>query len=113
VCHPTTAAASGTLSRAYYYPQRDREVDYRDGIFVGYRGYEHDGKKPLFPFGFGLPYTTFEHSHLKLKTTGRDDRDPRDEISFTVKNTGGWPGAEVAQVYVSQKNAPVPSGNAM
>jgi beta-glucosidase len=43
-----------------------------------------------------------------LKTTGRDDRDTGYEISFNVKNTGGWSGAEIAQVYVGQKNAPVP-----
>ena len=92
-----------------YYPESGgSDVVYRDGIFVGYRGYDRSGKKPLFPFGFGLSYTKFEYSQLTLKATGRDDRDPRYEVSFNVKNTGGRPGAEVAQVYVSQKRASVP-----
>jgi Glycosyl hydrolase family 3 C-terminal domain/Fibronectin type III-like domain len=91
-----------------YYPQSDREVVYCDGIFVGYRGYDHDGKKPLFPFGFGLSYAKFEYSQLTLKATGRDDRDPRYEVSFNVKNTGGRPGTEVAQVYVREKHPRVP-----
>jgi beta-glucosidase len=92
-----------------YYPQGDgRDVVYRDGVFVGYRGYDRDGKKPLFPFGYGLSYTKFEYSQLALKATGHDDRDPRYEVSFNVKNTGGRPGAEVAQVYVSEKHARVP-----
>jgi beta-glucosidase len=95
-------------ARESYYSRSDREVVYSDGIFVGYRGYDHDGKKPLFPFGFGLSYTKFEYARPSLKATGRDDRDPRYEVSFNIKNTGDRPGAEVAQVYVSQKNAPVP-----
>jgi beta-glucosidase len=76
-------------ARESYYPPSGREVVYRDGIFVGYRGYDHDGKKPLFPFGYGLSYTKFEYSQLTLKATGRDDRDPRYEVSFNVKNTAG------------------------
>jgi beta-glucosidase len=55
-----------------------------------------------------LSYTKFEYSQLALKATGHDDRDPRYEVSFNVKNTGGRPGAEVAQVYVSEKHARVP-----
>ena len=70
-------------------------VEYREGIFMGYRGYEKSGVEPLFPFGYGLSYTSFEYSDLGITTDG-------DEfvVNFTVKNTGKYAGAEVAQVYV-------------
>ena len=71
-------------------------VEYREGIFMGYRGYEKNGVKPLFPFGFGLSYTTFEYSNLEIKAEG----DKEFVVSFDVKNTGKVAGAEVAQVYV-------------
>ena len=70
-------------------------VEYREGIFMGYRGYEKTGVKPLFPFGFGLSYTSFEYSNLDIKAEGKEF-----VVSFDVKNTGKMAGAEVAQVYV-------------
>ena len=70
-------------------------VEYREGIFMGYRGYEKSGVKPLFPFGFGLSYTTFEYSNLDIKAEGKEF-----VVSFDVKNSGKVAGAEVAQVYV-------------
>ena len=71
-------------------------VEYREGLFVGYRGYEKSGVKPLFPFGFGLSYTTFEYSNLDIKAEGKEF-----VVSFDIKNTGKVAAAEVAQVYVS------------
>jgi beta-glucosidase len=73
-------------------------------VFVGYRGYEHAGTKPLFPFGAGLSYTTFKYSNLSVKpaTSGTY------EVSFDVKNTGSREGADVAQVYVGPGAAKVP-----
>ena len=70
-------------------------VEYREGLFIGYRGYDKTGVKPLFPFGFGLSYTTFEYSGLEIAQDG-------DEfvVSYNVKNTGKIAGAEVSQVYV-------------
>lgn len=70
-------------------------VEYREGLFMGYRGYDKTGVKPLFPFGFGLSYTTFAYSDLDIAQDG-------DEfvVSYTVKNTGKVAGAEVSQVYV-------------
>jgi beta-glucosidase len=62
---------------------------------MGYRGYEKRGVKPLFPFGFGLSYTTFAYSNLEIKPEGKEF-----VVSFDVKNTGKVAGAEVAQVYV-------------
>ena len=70
-------------------------VEYREGLFVGYRGYEKNGVKPLFPFGYGLSFTSFEYSNLDIKADGKEF-----VVSFDVKNSGKVAGAEVAQVYV-------------
>ena len=70
-------------------------VEYREGLFMGYRGYDKTGVKPLFPFGFGLSYTNFEYSNLDIKAEGKEF-----VVSFDIKNTGKVDGAEVAQVYV-------------
>jgi len=89
-----------------YYPQTagsDR-VEYREGVFVGYRGYEKKGVEPQFPFGFGLSYTTFDYSNLQVKSSGP----ARYEVSFDVQNTGSRPGSDVAQVYVGAAPASVP-----
>ena len=91
-----------------YYPEGPgNRVVYKEGIFVGYRGYEHDHVKPLFPFGYGLSYTTFKFTDLKIdpKSSGRN---PEVTVSFEVKNTGEVAGAEVAQVYVSDDHATMP-----
>lgn len=70
-------------------------VEYREGLFMGYRGYDKTGVKPLFPFGFGLSYTTFAYSDLKIAQDGEEF-----VVTYTVKNTGKVAGAEVSQVYV-------------
>jgi beta-glucosidase len=70
------------------------DANYTEGLKVGYRWYDADNKEPLFPFGFGLSYTSFSYSHLKL-VSGKSV-----EVSFTVKNTGRRAGSEVAQVYL-------------
>ena len=85
---------------ANYYPEGDtRRVEYKEGIFVGYRGYEKNGVQPLFPFGFGLSYTTFRFANLKLAQAGSGGGVT---ASFDVTNTGKRKGAEVAQVYVGE-----------
>lgn len=90
-----------------YYPEANsKRVSYKEGVFVGYRGYEHNGTKPLFAFGSGLSYTTFKYSNLTIKPVGASD--PRYEVSFDVKNTGSREGADVAQVYVGPPQASVP-----
>jgi len=84
-----------------YYPEAGtKRVVYKEGVFVGYRGYERSNIKPLFPFGFGLSYTTFAYSNISIKPKSSSDGSPRYEVSFDVKNTGTREGAEVAQVYV-------------
>jgi beta-glucosidase len=97
-----------------YYPEEGtNRVEYKEGVFVGYRGYEHKGTKPLFPFGYGLSYTTFEYSNLSItpiisKETQHESSLPRYEVSFDMKNTGNREGEDVAQVYVGETHGSVP-----
>jgi beta-glucosidase len=92
-----------------YYPEAGtKRVVYKEGVFVGYRGYEHNRTKPLFPFGFGLSYTTFKYSNLSIKPASNSESKPRYEVSFDVKNTGTRDGADVAQVYVGDTQTKVP-----
>jgi beta-glucosidase len=70
-------------------------LTYDEGIKVGYKWYDAEKKSVLFPFGYGLSYTTYSYSNLKV-TPGKDPR-----VSFTVTNTGNRAGAEVAEVYAS------------
>ena len=79
-------------------------VRYSEGVFLGYRSFVTSGKKPLFPFGFGLTYTTFEFSNLQVRPTVTDGR-PSAQVSFEVANTGKVESAEVAQVYVGDPSA--------
>jgi beta-glucosidase len=69
------------------------EVHYDEGLKVGYKWYDAEKKTPLFPFGFGLSYTTYAYSDLKVKP-GKSTT-----VSFLVKNTGSRPGMEIAQIY--------------
>jgi beta-glucosidase len=78
-------------------------IPYSEGIFVGYRGYEHNHIEPLFPFGFGLSYTTFAYSDIKIEPAVFNGTDPV-KVSFKVTNTGKRAGAEVAELYVGQEN---------
>lgn len=92
-------------SIASYYPQPGTEkIPYNDGIFVGYRGYQHNHVQPLFPFGFGLSYTSFHYANLKIAPTGKPGGYT---VSFDVTNTGTWSGADVAQLYVSEDHPTV------
>ncbi len=87
-----------------YYPQGGaKQVVYKEGVFVGYRGYDHSGKKPLFPFGYGLSYTSFTYDNLSISPGSAKPWSA--EVSFDVTNTGKREGAEVAQVYVSDKHS--------
>jgi beta-glucosidase len=81
------------------YPGENGQVLYGEGIFVGYRYYEKKDIEPLFPFGYGLSYTTFAYRNLAL---GATEYGPEDEIrvSVEVENTGSRSGQEAVQVYV-------------
>ncbi len=92
-----------------YYPQDGGiQVTYKEGIFVGYRGYEKNNTKPLFPFGFGLSYTTFSFANLKVTPGSGSDLAPFATAEFDVTNNGSAPGVAVAQVYVSEPKAREP-----
>ena len=71
------------------------QVTYDEGVKVGYKWYDAENKPVLFPFGYGLSYTTYSYSNLKV-TAGKNPR-----VSFTIINTGHRAGAEVEEVYAS------------
>jgi beta-glucosidase len=80
-------------------------VKYEDGLMVGYRYWTTTGKHPLFPFGFGLSYTTFSFANLQAPAAAASGSTV--SVSFDVTNTGSVAGAEVAQLYVSDPSAKV------
>src|SRR6185369_9905292 len=84
---------------SYYPAPGTKKIEYKEGIFVGYRGYEHNKVQPQFPFGFGLSYTSFKYSKLQASLT---------QVSFDVTNTGKREGSTVAQVYIGDPHVAVP-----
>jgi len=97
--------ADNPVHDSYYAESGTNRVVYKEGVFVGYRGYEHNHVKPLYPFGYGLSYTTFQYSHLEVKP---DSTAGKYNVSFDVTNTGARAGADVAQVYVAEADPKVP-----
>lgn len=83
-----------------YYPGNNDKVNYTEGIFVGYRHYDSRNIEPLFPFGHGLSYTTFEYSNLEVKKSASST-----VASFEIKNSGNMDGMEVAQLYIRDVEA--------
>lgn len=90
---------------SYYDQVSDKRVSYTEGLFMGYRHFDKNSVKPLFPFGFGLSYTTFAYDNLKVVSLKDGKRGA--EVTFNIKNTGTCNGAEVVQVYVSDTHASV------
>ena len=91
-----------------YYPEGgSKRVLYKEGIFVGYRGYEHNNTQPLFPFGYGLSYTSFSFSNLRV-VPEFNSAEPHVTVFFDVKNTGTRAGAAVGEVYVGEDHPSVP-----
>ncbi len=88
------------------FPGENGTVVYSEGVLVGYRWFDTKNIEPLFPFGYGLSYTTFEYSNLKL-VRGTDANGPVVTAQFEIKNTGSRVGAEVAQVYVQDVKSSV------
>lgn len=78
-----------------------KDVEYREGVFVGYRHYDMHGINPRFRFGYGLSYTTFEYGEPTISASAITEGDPL-TVSVDVKNTGGVAGAEIVQLYVGQ-----------
>jgi beta-glucosidase len=90
-----------------YVPNRAGRIPYSEGVFLGYRHVDKIGMKPLFPFGFGLSYTRFKYGALVVspRTTSVDGKVM---VAFDITNQGRRAGAEVAQVYIGDRHAPVP-----
>ncbi|MCD6178605.1 MAG: fibronectin type III-like domain-contianing protein, partial [Bacteroidales bacterium] len=80
----------------------DKRVFYKEGLFVGYRHFDKNPVEPLFPFGYGLSYTTFVFDNLNL-----EKRENGIRVSIEVANSGKKAGAEVVQVYVSDLESSV------
>lgn len=89
---PASAADTVELFPGFKNNTRRFEVTYDEGLKVGYKWYDAEKKQPLFPFGFGLSYTTYKYANLNVS---------KDDVTFTVTNTGTRAGAEVAQVYAT------------
>ena len=100
------------------FPGTNRTVDYREGIYIGYRYYDAKDLDVLYPFGFGLSYTTFEYSDLTMKVINdMDIKDSDDkmqmkdtdqlEITLKIKNTGTVSGKEIVQLYIKDLEASV------
>ncbi|TRZ52163.1 glycosyl hydrolase [bacterium] len=103
------ANPSGKLSESYpvsledtptynYFPGREASIEYREGLYIGYRYYDTAAIAVKYPFGYGLSYTTFEYSDLRCDS---------EKATFRIKNTGKVAGSEVAQLYVSAKTGGV------
>ncbi len=88
------------------YPGGPVTSEHRESVYIGYRYYDKAQKDVLFPFGYGLSYTTFEYSDIKLSADSIKDTDTV-TVSFKIKNTGDVDGAEVAQIYVADKESTI------
>jgi beta-glucosidase len=98
---PFTAAEAPSHANFPGYPET---VEYREGLFVGYRYYDTAKKAVRYPFGFGLSYTTFEYRDLQLSARKMKDTESLG-VSCTITNTGGCAGSEVVQLYLAAQNS--------
>ncbi|MFW5686587.1 MAG: glycoside hydrolase family 3 C-terminal domain-containing protein, partial [Halanaerobium sp.] len=89
-----------------FFPGEKDVVEYREGIFVGYRYYDTKEIKPLFPFGYGLSYTNFEYNDLKIEKKEITDQE-KVKLSLKIKNTGNVYGKEIVQLYVTDLDSTV------
>lgn len=90
----------------FNFPGSRKSVEYRESIYVGYRYYDKVNSDVLFPFGFGLSYTDFKYSSLRISKKKIKDTDTV-TVSFKVKNEGSVAGAEIAQLYVKDNESTV------
>ena len=88
------------------FPALDRRASYGEGVFIGYRYYDKKDVEPLFPFGFGLSYTTFAYTGIKASAPSIKDTDGV-TIEVAVKNTGNVAGKEIIQLYLHEQSPAV------
>ena len=100
--NPSQGVAQGgtVLTPNAQFPGNGTDVDYTEGIDIGYRYYDVHNQTPLFPFGYGLSYTNFAYSHLQVQASGHGAT-----ATVTITNTGRTTGAEVAQLYLTDPAA--------
>ena len=91
---------------SFRYPDSKEDVQYRESIFIGYRYYDKVERNVRFPFGFGLSYTSFEYSDIKLKKKNLTKGEGA-KVTFTIENTGDVAGSEIAQVYVAKPESKI------
>ncbi len=106
VTFPARESDAPTATSPLRYPGVNGQEFYSEGIFVGYRWYDQNRITPLFPFGYGLSYTTFGYRKLRVLGGGKEGI-PR--VRFTVTNTGSRTGTEVAQVYAGRLPTSLPT----
>lgn len=101
--YPVSFEANPTFGN---YPGGPVTSEHKESVYIGYRYYDAANEDVVFPFGYGLSYTTFEYSDIKLSADSIKDTDTL-TVSFKVKNTGSLGGAEIAQVYVADKESTI------
>ena len=101
--YPTSFEVNPTFGN---YPGGPVTSEHKESVFIGYRYYDSANLDVVFPFGYGLSYTTFEYSDIKLSADKIKDTDTV-TVSFKIKNTGDVDGAEIAQVYVADKESTI------
>ena len=107
---PTTFPHKISDTPAYStYPGKDLQMDYEEGLFIGYRWYDKEKIKPLFPFGHGLSYTTFEYSNLRAVPPKGTSSVAAFELD--IRNSGNIAGKEIVQGYVSVSNSQIDRPN--
>lgn len=84
------------IASSAYFPGREKTVEHREGLYVGYRYFDKAGSAPKYPFGYGLSYTSFAYSDLKADQPGAE---------FFVTNTGKRRGAEICQLYIGAEES--------
>ena len=94
--------ADNPVYETYYDPDGDKHVEYKEGIFVGYRGYDKLNREVQYPFGYGLSYTTFKLSNMGVS---KENSDGTVDVTVTLKNTGKRAGSQVVQAYVGKAGA--------
>lgn len=103
ITFPTSLSAIPTASPVQF-PGQNNTVEYSEGLLVGYRWYDHNKVTPLFPFGYGLSYTSFKYSNLRVENASVDGVTPV-HVSAIVTNTGRVTGSDAAQLYLGYPSA--------
>ena len=103
---PTTFPKTLPDTPAYSsYPGKDLQMDYEEGLYIGYRWYDKENIEPLFPFGHGLSYTSFEYSNLRAIPPKGESSVAAFELD--IKNSGDTEGKEIIQGYIGVSNSQI------